>query len=170
MDIRPAPKPRSLRLRVSLRVVMGLVAVVAICLGLVERRKRLLNLAQYHGSEMMSSRIQFHPPLRYTRPGGGLPGPDDTVDNPMWHATMVANYRRAARYPFLPVPATPTPGFFILADCVDCRMRYLGETAAVAEQTCLCFPPPLSAVDAHSGRVSPRGQPADGPRLIPTGP
>ena len=153
---------------------MGLVAVVAVglatCLGLVERSKRLLNLAKYHEIQMQYSQSPFHPIRPFWEPGGGLPGPDVTGDNPEWHATMAYNYRWAARYPFLPVPATPSPTSFMLAECVKWRMLRFEESALAAERVCLCAPTPPAAVLAPSGGVSPTVRPVDGLRLSPAGP
>ncbi len=93
------------RPRMTTRRWMIAVAIVAVVIGIYERRRRFLRLAAIH-AEAIAGVDAGH--VDIPRPGE----PFIWVASPRhrWHEALLAKYARAARYPWLPVEAdTPEP-------------------------------------------------------------
>ena len=102
------------RPRLSLRLAMLLVAVVALTLGIgtecMRRRSRFLTLASFHAAEACDGRI-VPLAIRATMSETELTACDERrLAWEEYHAGLAAKYERAARYPWLPVePDPPEP-------------------------------------------------------------
>jgi len=94
-------------LRIRLRTLMAVVAIVAVGLGVDDTRRRredYLSREQYHAAR----NAKFKLCLKCEGYTGW--GPEEMSWLRRWIAwdgAMACKYRRAARYPFLPVPPDP---------------------------------------------------------------
>ncbi len=96
------PATPSPRVRFTVRRLMVAVALAALVAGLIARSRQMSEVAARHEAGVIEHSQMM--PL----PNGGLV---ELLDNwGQWHRAMAEKYRRAARYPFLPVwPDPPGP-------------------------------------------------------------
>lgn len=92
------------RVQFTLRRLIVAVALVGTILGvLAGRRSQFRGLAAYHSAK---GRAMIN---------GGLPRDDSAawkLERDLWHGVLAEKYKRAARYPWLPVaPDPPEPAF-----------------------------------------------------------
>jgi hypothetical protein len=91
---------------------MVAVAVVGLLCLLEHRRREFASLAAYHGSKATVGAIfgsgSMGMKVTYVDPDGNVMTMDD-LSVASWHEALAAKYRRAARYPWLPVEPDP-PG------------------------------------------------------------
>jgi hypothetical protein len=97
------------RPRLTVRRLMVVVALAALLLGaivLVEnRRRRFLSLVDAHQAGMIA--WEEGNPSEASRERFDLSGRKVSLKAHRWHLQMAEKYRRAARYPWLPVESDP---------------------------------------------------------------
>ena len=93
------------RIRVSIRLVMILVAIAAVLCRLVpeQRRKRFLILAQSHESQIARDLLGDQRGLIGLSPSGKVV----TAGESSWHEAMAERYRTAAKSPWIPLGPDP---------------------------------------------------------------
>ena len=110
--------------RMTTRRWMVAVAVVGLLLFLEHRRRSFVSIAAYHESKTVFiesfSSGSFREPvgsgsqpleIQYFAPDGHVMTAED-LKVADWHEAMARKYRRAARYPWLPVERDPSPEAF----------------------------------------------------------
>ncbi len=98
--------------RMTTRRWMVAVAIAGLLCLLEYRRREFAALATYHGAKATAGAIirrgSMGMKVTYVDPDGNVITMDD-LGVARWHETLAAKYRRAARYPWLPVDPDP-PG------------------------------------------------------------
>ncbi len=100
------------RVRFTIRWFMITVAVLGTVLGVMERRSRLLRLAEYHRSEIVDAHL-VHALMRnracvtYWVDAKGRTVSSKQQAKNRWHSDLSSKYVLAARCPWLPVELDP---------------------------------------------------------------
>jgi hypothetical protein len=93
------------RVRFTVRRMMIAVAIVALALSFFVWNRRMARLSMEYDMQSLTYRGSGGP-----RPRFPVPIPSPLTDRERWEDEMAARYRRAARYPWLPVaPDSPQP-------------------------------------------------------------